>query len=94
MKQRLLYNIPKLHISLQLSNLNPIFGHLWSILGDAIRKRQISYREDLKTALREEWKSFINHQAKSDAIGAIDAPKITDYGCERQRLSYKILSTL
>jgi len=55
-KQWLLYNVPKqLHTPPQSPDLNPI-EHLWGILKDAIKKRHISNREDLKIALQEEWK--------------------------------------
>jgi len=46
----------ELHTPLQSLDLNPI-EHLWSIFRDAIRKRQIFYR-DLKITLREEWESI------------------------------------
>jgi len=47
----------ELHTSPQSPDFNPI-EHLWSILRDAVRKRQIFYREDLKITLREEWESI------------------------------------
>jgi len=57
-KQWLLYNVPKqLHTPPQSPDLNPI-EHLWGILKDAIKKRHISNREDLKIALQEEWESI------------------------------------
>jgi len=53
-----IYNVSQLHTPPQSSDLNPI-EHLWSILDaikkDAIKKRHISNREDLKTALQEEF---------------------------------------
>jgi len=45
-----------LHTSPQSPDLNSI-EHLWGIL-KAIKKRYISNREDLKTALQEEWESI------------------------------------
>jgi len=57
-KQWLLYNVPKqLHTPPQSPDLNPI-EHLWGILKDAIKKRHISNREDLKIAFQEEWESI------------------------------------
>jgi len=51
-KQWLLFNVPKqLHTPSQSPDLNSI-EHLWSIL-KVIKKRHISNREDLKTALQE-----------------------------------------
>lgn len=51
----LLYNTPKqLKTPPQSPDMNPI-EHLWKVLDDAIRKRQISNKEDLKIALKEEW---------------------------------------
>lgn len=34
--------------------MNPI-EHLWKVLDDAIRKRHISNKNELKQALKEEW---------------------------------------
>jgi len=42
--------IKQLHTPPQSPDLNPI-EHLWGILKDAIKKRHISNRKDLKTAL-------------------------------------------
>lgn len=50
-----LYNCPKvIKTAAQSPDLNPI-ENLWQILDLAIRKRNISSREHLKTALAEEW---------------------------------------
>lgn len=51
----LLYNTPQqLKTPPQSPDMNPI-EHLWKILDDAIRKRRISNKNELKQALKEEW---------------------------------------
>lgn len=55
----LLYNVPKqLHSPPQSPDLNPI-EHLWDELERRIRKRVIRNKNDLKTALTEEWNKIL-----------------------------------
>lgn len=54
-KNWLLYNVPQqLHTPPQSPDLNPI-EHLWSILENAIRKRQASNRAEFIEILQQEW---------------------------------------
>jgi len=53
-KQWLLYQNNCIH----LRNYRILIEHLWGILKDAIKKKHISNREDLKIALQEEWESI------------------------------------
>lgn len=55
----LLYNTPKcLNTPPQSPDVNPI-EHLWDVLERRIRKRTITSKETLKTALKEEWQSIL-----------------------------------
>lgn len=57
-KQWLLYNVPEqLHTPPQSPDLNPI-EHLWSILKNKVRQRQVSSRADLIKVLKEEWEAI------------------------------------
>lgn len=57
-KEWLLYNVPKqLHSPPQSPDLNPI-EHLWEELDRRIRKRNITNKDSLKTALLEEWRNI------------------------------------
>ena len=51
----LLHNVPKqLNTPPQSPDINPI-EHLWQLLDTKIRKRDITSKSSLKTALQEEW---------------------------------------